>query len=96
MITVKFKVSATGRMSNTKYHASGKPNWWVRIEKGEYKAFVQLSPVRGDQHFSQEVEHDFPSAGKYKVYTGVGPRDYGIRETDVLLVREDGTCEYNP
>lgn len=38
----KSKLTTTDRMSNTGYHANGKPNWWARVGKGDAAAFLEM------------------------------------------------------
>ncbi len=71
-------LKSNGRMSNTGYHANGKPNWWARIGSGDSARFLQIPRVRGDNHLECEV--DVPSGTT--VYIGVGKGSHKtIRET---------------
>jgi hypothetical protein len=43
-------------MSNTGYHANGKPNWWARIGSGEGASFLSIPRVRGDENLDVVVD----------------------------------------
>lgn len=74
------KLRTTARMSNTGYHANGKPNWWARVGAGESARFLQIPRVRGDQILECEV--DVPPGTT--VCCGAGKGHYKtVRETVV-------------
>lgn len=67
------------RMSNTQFHAAGKPNWWVR--NADTNEFLQVPHTRGDQAFSFDATN--VKAGRYVV--GVGPNNkHGVRYTNTV------------
>lgn len=73
---MKIRIESSDRMSNTKYHAYGKPNWWARIG---YDQFLAIPQVRGDVQLEVDVEVPDDTEA---IYIGVGPRNkHGIRET---------------
>lgn len=43
------RLKTTERMSNTGYHANGKPNWWARIGSGDSAEWVDIPRTRGDR-----------------------------------------------
>lgn len=65
-------------MSNTGYHANGKPNWWARIGQGVDAEFVKIPAIRGDQKL--DVEVDLPIGTVVNVGAGKG-KYKTIRET---------------
>lgn len=68
------------RMSNTQFHAAGRPNWWVR--NADTNEFLQVPYTRGDEVFSFEAAS--VKAGNYVV--GVGPNNkHGIRYKATVL-----------
>lgn len=63
-------------MSNTRYHAAGKPTWWVRI--GD--RFLAIPSTRGDQKLDVTVTVDRHPTEPTIVHYGVGPADrHGVR-----------------
>ena len=59
----------TSRMSNTGFHANGKPNWWARIGSGDSARFLSIPRVRGDEVLDVVVDVEpgtevFCGAGK--------------------------------
>lgn len=94
---VRFNALSGRKMSNTKYHQFRQPRWWVRFEVNDQSVFAKIDgEVRGDRLLDREATVELPGPGDYRVHTGVGPRDGGIREEDILRVNEDGTTEWNP
>jgi hypothetical protein len=74
----KSRILSSDRMSNSGYHANGKPNWWVRVGKGDSASFIEIDAVRGDQKL--DVEVDLPVGTT--VYIGAGKgTNKTIRET---------------
>lgn len=43
------RLQTTERMSNTGYHAHGKPTWWARVGKGDKARFLEVPWTRGDR-----------------------------------------------
>ncbi len=41
-------LKSTTKMSNTGYHANGKPNWWARVGKGDDATWLEIPRTRGD------------------------------------------------
>lgn len=69
-------VEATSRMSNSGYHRSGKPNWWLRrTDKGPGN-FVDIPRVRGDEKLNIKVDLE---PGTYTA--GAGKGKDGVRHT---------------
>ena len=67
-MTQTIKIKSNDRMSNTRFHAAGKPNWWLRnVETSE---FVTIPRTRGDDYFEATLDLE---PGRYVL--GVGPRD---------------------
>lgn len=74
------RIKTTQRMSNTGYHANGKPNWWARIGEGDSARFLRIPPVRGDKYL--DIEVDLPAGTT--VYCGAGKGSHKtVRETVV-------------
>ena len=74
------KIETKNRMSNTGYHANGKPNWWARVGTGDDAKFITIPWTRGDSCLSCEV--DLPAGTT--VYCGAGKGTHKtIRETVV-------------
>lgn len=74
----KIRVKSDNRMSNTRYHASGKPCWWIRI--GD--TFLDIPRVRGDEYLDVTIDVDRHPTERIMVYYGVGPKDrHGVRES---------------
>lgn len=65
-------------MSNTGYHANGKPNWWARIGSGVSATFVEIERVRGDRKLDVIVE--LPPGTVVSIGAGRGSHR-AIRET---------------
>ncbi len=75
---MKSKIASSRSMSNTGYHANGKPTWWARVGKGDSATFLDVGHVRGDH--ALEVEVDVPPGTI--VYIGAGKGDHKtVRET---------------
>lgn len=69
-------------MSNTGYHANGKPCWWARVGSGAAATFLEIPEVRGDQVLRCEV--DLPPGTT--VFCGAGKGTHKtVRETVVTL-----------
>lgn len=76
------RVVSKGRMSNTGYHANGKPNWWVRYDDNGTTRFVDIEKVRGDHHLDTQV----PLPVGTKVFIGAGKGSHKtIRETVITI-----------
>jgi hypothetical protein len=72
------QLTTTDRMSNTGYHANGKPNWWARVGSGESARFLDIPRTRGDHRLDCEV--DVPPGTK--VYCGAGKGNHKtVRQT---------------
>jgi hypothetical protein len=50
------KLRSTTSMSNTGFHANGKPNWWARTGQGTDAQFLTIPRVRGDQNLDCTVD----------------------------------------
>ena len=72
------RIKSHGRMSNTGYHANGKPNWWARIGS----TFPTISPIRGDDYLNVLV--DVPVGTTVQIGAGKGLHKT-IRETVVTV-----------
>lgn len=69
-------VKSTDRMSNSGYHRSGKPNWWLRrTDKGDGN-FVDIPRVRGDEKLDIKLDLE---PGKYTA--GAGRGSDGVRHS---------------
>lgn len=77
-MTTRSKIQSTERMSNTGYHANGKPNWWARLGTGESARFVTLPVVRGDR--TLECVVDLPPGTVVHIGAGKGLHKT-VRET---------------
>jgi hypothetical protein len=72
------RLQSTDRMSNTGYHANGKPSWWARIGTGDDARFLQIPSVRGDRQLDCVV--DVPSGTEVHIGAGRGSHKT-IRQT---------------
>jgi len=69
-------------MSNTGYHANGKPTWWARIGSGDGARFLTVPYTRGDRYLDCEV--DVPPGTT--VYIGAGKGTHKtVRQTVVTV-----------
>lgn len=64
------RLKSTNRMSNTGYHANGKPNWWARIGSGNDAKFIEIPRVRGDEYLDCVV--DLPAGTTVFIGAGKG------------------------
>lgn len=76
------RILTTDRMSNTGYHANGKPTWWARIGSGNSVQWVNIPRVRGDSILDCVV--DLPAGTT--VFCGAGKGSHKtVRETVVTV-----------
>ena len=79
-MTTSSRLTTSSRMSNTGYHANGKPNWWARVGSGASAKWVEIPQVRGDRYLDCTV--DLPPGTE--VFCGAGKGAYKtVRETVV-------------
>lgn len=92
-MTYKWQIKSSDRMSNTQYHKAGKPTWWAYVKVNGETVWATFAKVRGDYHLDTEATIELPGDGEYTLFTGCGPKDRGIRESDTIKAK-DGTITY--
>lgn len=84
------RLRSSDTMSNTGFHANGKPNWWARIGSGDTAKFLKIPQVRGDKPLDCEV--DVPPGTT--VHIGAGKGSYKtVRQTVVTEEIESDAAE---
>lgn len=80
------RLKTTDRMSNTGYHANGKPNWWARVGTGSDASFLKIPSVRGDHFLDVEVDVEPGTT----VHCGAGRGTHKtVRQTVVTVAVEE-------
>lgn len=77
---MKSRLKTTQRMSNTGFHANGKPRWWARTGGGDDATWITIPYVRGDDYLDCVV--DVPPGTTVHCGAGNGHRKT-VRETVV-------------
>lgn len=79
------RIITSACMSNTGFHANGKPNWWARVGSGASTRFLEIPTVRGDKILDCVV--DLPPGTE--VHCGAGKGSHKtVRETVVTEALE--------
>lgn len=85
---MKSKLTTRGRMSNTGYHANGKPTWWARVGQGSDAKFVEIPWTRGDSVLDCVVDLEPGTT----VFCGAGKGNHKtIRETVVTVAIDEAS-----
>jgi hypothetical protein len=88
------RLQSTDRMSNTGYHANGKPNWWARVGSGNTAQFLTIPSIRGDSRLDCIV--DVPPGTTIFIGAGRGSHKT-IRQTVITTeVSRNNTEGYEP
>ena len=75
------RLKTTDRMSNTGYHANGKPTWWARVGS----EFIKVAYTRGDSYLDCVV--DIPPGTE--VFCGAGKGTHKtVRQTVITTAME--------
>ena len=88
MTTKTVTIASRSKQSNSAYHRTGKPTWWVAYQAGDKREFVKIPYTRGDVRLEVTIEIPadvtelFIGAGK----TGAGKSCDPYRET--IAVKE--------